>query len=198
MNMKGKNSVLVAILIALLLALPAGGSAGASRKSGSVGGAGALLSVQSSESSGVLVYEIENRAGFGRVHYWVNGTRTANENPWHIELIQPNGSVYALFNFQGITADGDRTGGGEGEGVAYAGVGATTLKAPEMGDSREPLIIDWSESVPGTMGRLVLAWVDQVAPIQFSLQFPPGTTLTPVASGTIGAYTVEDFHGISR
>jgi hypothetical protein len=160
--------------------------------------ASVFISFREDEASGVRVYHVENPMDLGYVRYQVNGTRTYDYNPWHIQFIRPDGAVAPLFNFQGITSDADLASWGQGDGVAYAGVGPVTAQTPEVSNLRQPLWIDLGDHLPGTSGWLVFAWANQVGPISFSLELAPKTVTNLVAQGSLEAREIKDFQGGAR
>jgi hypothetical protein len=150
------------------------------------------LSIVAAEPSGVRVYDVENPAGLGLVLYWVNSTWTGDYTPWHIQLIQPDGAVTPFLNLKGVTSDGDFANWGQGDGVAYAGASSTTVQSPAVLEERTPNEVAWSDPLPGTSGRLVIAWANQVEPITFEVHFPPATRVVLLASAPLSAYEMKD------
>lgn len=149
------------------------------------------LSLAATSPSGVQVYEIESPSGFGTIPYWVNGTRTPDYNPWHMQIVRPDGSVSPFFNFTTLTADGSSW--AQGDGIVYAGGPTGSVESPGVAGYEEPLTIAWQETFAGTSGWLVVAWANQAGPISFELHFPPGSKATPVAAAPLQAYELKDF-----
>ena len=153
------------------------------------------LSLASEDPDGVRVYRVSNPAGLGVVRYWVNGTMTLDYRPWHVQLVQPSGSVFPFYADVGVTSDGDLSGGGAGDGAVYAGGPGGSVQAPALRPYEEPLAIFWRDHPPGTDGWLVVAWANQPDPISFDFHWPAGTSVSFEAEGVPAAYELKDFQG---
>lgn len=197
MLLLSRPRLLPALALAGLLAAGGLGPPGAAAHDAAPGEAVVPLSFTAADPSGARVYHVSNPFGFGIVRYWVNGTMSHDYNPWHVQVILEDGTVFPFYRV-GLTADFDLAPQGAGDGVAYAGGPGSGAQTPAVRDPEEPLRIAWRDAVPGTSGRVVVAWANQRDPLSFDLHWPAGTLVELVAEAPLRAYELKDFRGGAR
>lgn len=190
--------IVALVLVTIVVAAANGVSAGKPDKAGANGGTSkrrpVVIEFSPDSPDGVRIYSIKNPAGFGLVSYYINHSTIPTEyNPWHIQFIQPDGTVYSLLDRMRIHADGQPgpdayAGGSSGFPTGFTVYGPT-----------EKATVDWCcEKPPGTQGWIVFSWANQPGPIDFRVTFQPETVVAFVTDGSAESYSGQDYREGTR